>query len=109
PSDGTFSLSDDGAGSPMYNAAWHGNQTIDLSDILEANNISFLMGATLVSVNLDNTLAVTSESGTYSFIAKKDFDVTTVPGTESNVPEPAAASLAALIGLGLAGTRRRLR
>ena len=60
--------------------------------------------ATRVEIVIDNSLLTTSQPGTVSFIAKKEFIL-----DHDVVPEPTTAGLVgvALCGLGLAGARRR--
>ena len=104
PSGGSYQLGADGGGGPLFNTAWTGNTLIDVNAILAANNIPYTLGATKVSVNLDNTLVALSENGTSSLIAKKDADGVTIT---TNVPEPSSVVLALLGSLGLGWLRRR--
>lgn len=59
--------------------------------------------ATWVKVAIDNTLITLSEAGSLSFIAKKDFRISTTP----NIPEPATLMLTGLAGVISLAFRRR--
>jgi hypothetical protein len=103
PSGGNYGLATDGGGGPLFNSGWTGVSTIDIEQILIDNGIPFTLGATLVSVNMDNTLTALSENGTSSLIAKKDADGVTI----TVIPEPSSAVLALLGTLALGLIRRR--
>lgn len=101
PSGGDFDLVSDGPG-PLVNAIWSGEIMVDIQQALIDNNISFVNGATKVSVSFDNTLMAQSEAGTSAFIAKKD-----VGGVGITViPEPASMVLLAAGGLCMLGRHR---
>ena len=74
---------------------------VDLTQALIDNNIPYVNGVTKISVVFDNTLVALSESGTSSFIGKKD-----VGGVGITViPEPATIGLLTLGGVCLLGRR----
>lgn len=95
PSNGDYFL----PGEAAIAAPWFGIGTLDIQAALAQQDIAG--NATKIKVISNNTLVTTSESGTVSFIKKKDLDI----GVEVGVPEPAALSLAVL-GLGLMFRRR---
>jgi len=103
PSGGTFGLGTDGGGGPLYSSNWSGSTSLNLNSILASNNIPFQVGATKVSINLDNTLAAISQAGTSALIAKKNANgvVITV-----NLPEPCSLALGAMGLVGLVARRR---
>jgi hypothetical protein len=103
PSGGTYGLLTDGGGGPLYSDNWSGSETININNILTANNVDYDLGATKISVNLDNTLIALSEAGTFSLIAKKDFGGLTF----TVIPEPSAMVLFGLASLGLVVSRRK--
>ena len=108
PHAGEYRLGTHGGGGPFYTTAWSGGLTLNINQILVDNGVSFIDGATLVQINLDNTLLATSENGTQSFIAKKAVGgVAFVIETEP-IPEPSSALLA-LVGCGLVGGFRLRR
>jgi hypothetical protein len=108
PSGGTYFLGTDGGGGPIFNTQWNGSVTLDIDAILIANGFNIPPGAidpdggaTKISIDMDNTLTAVSQTGTSSFIAKKDFGVITIrsnvptePGGGNEVPEPASMGLA---------------
>ncbi|MCA9147688.1 MAG: hypothetical protein KDA92_00245 [Planctomycetales bacterium] len=104
PDNGTYRLGTEGGGGPLFQTIWNGLIDIDVDQILTDNGISFTSGATLVSINLDNTLVASSQDGTTSFIAKKDADGVTIT---TNLPEPSSMLLALLGAAGLGMIRRR--
>ncbi len=101
---GTFDLV--GAGGPPFaSGVWTGSLAVDLDGALVAGSIPFSLGATRVSVALDNTLTGNSESNTSAFIAKKDAKGLSI----TVVPEPTAFTLTflGLAGLGAMTIRKR--
>lgn len=110
PSGGTFGLLSDGGGGPVYFDDWNGSLLLDVDAILAAKVLSgdipaFSLGATKISINLDNTLVAQSQAGTEVLIAKKNFGVS----IDVNIPEPTSCGLAGigLLGLGLGVVRQR--
>jgi len=105
PSGGTYFLGTDGGGGPIFNTQWTGTATLPVEDILTANGVPFTIGATKISIDLDNTLVAVSERATSAVIGKKDFGGVSITVI---IPEPASFGLA---GLGaavlLAPARRR--
>jgi hypothetical protein len=109
PSGGTYFLGTDGGGGPIFNTQWTGSVTLDIDAILTANGIAG--DATKVSIDLNNSLAAVSQTGTSAVIEKKDFGgltihvagSTAIPGP---IPEPASLMLA---GVGVMGLLRRRR
>ncbi|MGD9635362.1 MAG: PEP-CTERM sorting domain-containing protein [Pirellulales bacterium] len=104
PSGGTYGLGTDGGGGPLYAADWSGGIAIDVDAILTSKNIPFNLGATKVSINLDNTLIALSQNGTFSLIAKKDFGGLSVT---VNIPEPSTVLMLGLASIGLVIARRK--
>jgi PEP-CTERM motif len=80
---------------------WTGNLTVDVDAALAILGIP--AQATKVRLSLDNTLVATSETGSGSFIAKKDIPIK----IDVTVPEPATWVLAGFAALGLGLARRR--
>jgi hypothetical protein len=103
PSGGTYGLLTDGGGGPLFHTFWSGGVLLDIDSILLANNVGFNLGATKISVNLDNTLTALSEDGTFSLIAKKEFGGLSIT---TNIPEPATFALVGIAVLGLVVSRR---
>jgi hypothetical protein len=103
PSDGNWQLGVDGGGGPIFSTQWGGMLFVDVQSALINSNTPFTLGATKVSVNIDNVLAATSVEGTNATIAKKDFITIT-----TNIPEPATCSLAilGLMGVLAMGSRK---
>jgi len=85
---------------PFTDGQWSGGISIDIENALVNADVDFSLGATFVSVTLDNRLvAYSSATGTTSFIDKKDlsgFSITVVP-------EPSTAALGLLGLLGVFG------
>jgi hypothetical protein len=100
PSGGTFGYLTDGGGGPFpYFDNWSGSLLLDVNGILttavgNGEIPAFTLGATKISINLDNTLVAMSQEGTSALIAKKDFGV----NISVNIPEPTSCGLA-VIGL----------
>lgn len=105
PDGGVYRLNEQGGG-PLQQGNWTGHLTVDLDGALNDAGIPFNVGATMVTVTLDNTLTALSEDGTSAFIAKKDFGGTTITVV---VPEPASLMLLACGLLVLATGRGRRR
>jgi len=97
---GTFVLS----GFGINDGVWDGAMSIDIEALLADNGIDFIYGATLVHVELDNTLKAISQAGTDAFIAKKDFQGFSV----TSIPEPGTATLLGGGSLFLISFRRKL-
>ena len=95
PSNGNFFLATDGAGFQQ----WMGMAFVDVQQQLTNRGMFFSLGATEVSVNLNNLLTAFSETGTSSVISKKDLGLT----VEVNIPEPGGMLLAGAGLLGMAG------
>jgi len=104
PSGGTYGLASDGGGGPLFSAGWSGSLLKNVKQELIDNNIPFTLGATEVSINLDNTLTALSEAGTFSLIAKKDFGGVSIT---VNIPEPATWLLVSACGVAAAVFGRR--
>ena len=105
PSGGTYELGADGGGGPLFSTIWSGSWLKNIEQELINNNVPYTLGATKVSINLDNTLTALSEAGTFALIAKKDFGGVSIT---VNIPEPATWLLVSVCGvLAAAGGRRR--
>lgn len=97
--DGKYELpSNSGSGQ-----AWSGSISIDINDMLITNGLA--ANATKVSVNLDNKLVAQSESGSFTYIDKKDFDGFSI----TVIPEPSSIFLMGFGVFGLVVLKRRLR
>lgn len=113
---GTFHLVSD-AGLGLSGLPWTGGQLVDLDAALNNHNpkIPFALGATKISVDLDNSLVAQSENGTFSLIDKKDFGGLAVTvnmphgGGGPDSPEPTSLVLACLGLAGVAVGRRYSR
>ena len=103
PSGGSFGLASDGGGLPIFHSLWTGSLGVNVAQILTAESVPFPLGATSISIDIVNTLTGTSEAGTQSLIAKKDFGITSI-----TIPEPGTGLIT---GLGIARlvAGRRLR
>jgi hypothetical protein len=104
PSGGTFGLATDGGGGPLVSAAWSGSLTKNIEQVLIDNNVAYSLGATQISIALDNTLTALSEAGTFSLIAKKDFGGVSIT---VNIPEPATWLMVSIFGMAMAFAGRR--
>jgi hypothetical protein len=71
PTDGTWQLGVDGNGGPSFTSQWNGELFVDVQDALNKSGMSYTRGATRVTVNLNNVLAATSETGTSASVGKK--------------------------------------
>ena len=102
--DAEWQLSVDGGGGVSYATQWAGSILLDIEDLLDAANQSYNLGATKITINLDNTLEALTTSGASAFIAKKEFGGLSVtvnqPPPGGEIPEPATL---ALVGLAMAG------
>lgn len=103
PSGGSYDLANDG---PGVGVIWTGSLNLDISgylnDVLGINGV-----ATKIEFDMDNTLVALSETGTISFIQKKQIGgfgmtVTTIP-----VPSAIYPGMALLAGLGVMRRRRQ--
>jgi hypothetical protein len=102
--DATWSISGDSTNGVSYFTLWEGSVVIDIEAYLNAENVDFDLGATKITVNLDNTLNAASQENASAVISKKDFGGVTFtvnePGPGGEIPEP---STLVLVGLSLAG------
>jgi hypothetical protein len=98
-----------GSEGPMNGFLWTGGQFFDIEQGLVDRGYTVNLGATKISVNLDNLLYAQSQPLAGAFIDKKDFGGLTitvnVPG--GGIPEPTSASLVALGLVGMACWGRR--
>jgi hypothetical protein len=107
PSDGDYSLSDDGGGGPNFQTDWNGSVFVDFFDELNDRGIPFDLGVTKISVAFDNTLSAVSAAGASAFIAKKDTDGIIII---VNIPEPSSIVLVMFAsGAVLLRRRQKLR
>jgi hypothetical protein len=99
--DGTWKLGSDGE--TLALPPWTGSQSISLSQALIDNSVPFSLGATRISLELENALYAQSESGTVAFIDKKDFGGLSItvnrPPGSTPVPEPASFLAFLLVAL----------
>ena len=108
PSDGDYDLITDGGGGPRYHTIWTGSLLVDVMGILDAAVANgdippYNVGATKISINMDNTLTALSEVGTFAVIAKKDAGGISIT---VNIPEPTSLALAGLCLLAFGLARR---
>ena len=109
PSGGTYFLGTDGGG-PIFNTQWSGSVTLDIDAILTANGITG--DATRISIDLNNSLAAVSQTGTSAIVEKKDFGGLTIRvaapagAIPAIIPEPASLTLAAAGLLAMLARRR---
>lgn len=94
---GQYETNDEGAGTHI----WTGSLLIDLDQIIF--NAGGTGRATLVEINLNNTLVAFAQSGASARIEKKDIDGLAI----TVVPEPTTALMMALGLVGLASFRRQ--
>jgi hypothetical protein len=99
---GSFDLVGAG-GPPLASGIWTGSIIVDLDSALTQANVPYGLGATKVSVALDNTLTAISEQTTQAFIAKKDTKGLSI----TVVPEPTSVVLTFLGLVGMSLTMRR--
>jgi hypothetical protein len=78
PSEGTFGLETDGFGGPSFISQWTGFASFDIAGALEVGGIEFSVGATVVDVTIDVSIAASSQAGTTAFISARDFSVVPV-------------------------------
>jgi hypothetical protein len=104
PTDAMWLLGVDGSGTSNFSTQWSGVLDVDLENALILSGRPFSRGVTKVSVNINNVLAATSETGSEATIAKTDMLIITT----DVVPEPAAISLA-LLALACGLMARRVR
>jgi hypothetical protein len=100
---GTWRLGTEGS---VNGFLWTGSMLFDINQELANRGINFNLGATKISVSLDNLLLAQSEPQSGAFIDKKNFELT----VEVNIPEPTTVFLGAIalmVGALSAGRRRR--
>lgn len=85
---------------------WDLSSSFDIDQLLIDAGVSFSLGATKLTVALDNTLQALATSGAAANIVKKDFDI----DVETRViPEPATCALGMLgLTMVLASRRRKI-
>jgi len=83
-------------------AQWDLSKTFDLDAALNNALQNFALGATKLTVKVNNTLTALSQPGSAAGIFKKDFDI----DVETRVPEPTSLVLAAFSLIGVLATRR---
>jgi hypothetical protein len=84
-------------------AFWSNSLDFDLNAALDAEGLSYVLGATALTVRLNDTLIALSQPGSAANIVKKNFRIT--PETEL-IPEPTTLGMA-LMGLALIAVSRR--
>lgn len=82
---------------------WSVSDFFDLEQALVDRSIPFVLGATKLTVTIDNTLVAQASSGSNAFIQKKSFSI----DVETKVPEPATFVLAAAAAAGMGVIARR--
>jgi hypothetical protein len=75
----------------FINGSWTGSQLIDITSFLQTHGFPNAIGATKITVALDNKLYAQSEVEATAMIDKKDFFTVT-----TNIPEPTSCVLALL-------------
>jgi len=83
---------------------WDLSSSFDIDQILTDAGVSFDLGATKLTVSLDNILQALADPAALATIRKKEFDVEI--GTRREIPEPATCALAVL-GLTMIVASRR--
>ena len=83
---------------------WLGSLDLDLGQALADAGVAYAYGATLLDVEVENTLTAFAEVESSASIVKKDFRAQTLT---SVVPEPSSLALALLGLAAVAGIRRR--
>jgi hypothetical protein len=101
PSDGDFSLADDGPG-PLVQGVWSGLVEIDIDAAVADAGYTPVLGATRVTIVADNSLLAISDEGTTALIEKKDFSGLAI----AIIPEPGTLALL-VAGIGILGALRR--
>jgi hypothetical protein len=95
PSNGDFDITNDGP-TPIQ-GTWDGVLLIDVAQMLSDLGIVSQRGATLISVNLGNTLASLSSVDTSSEISKSSWVLTANTDGEELAPGPATKSISGII------------
>jgi PEP-CTERM motif len=102
PSGGTYGLATDGGGLPIFHTQWSGSLLVNVAQILTQASVPFTLGATKISVVVDNELSSASQAGTSAIISKQDFGGISITinmpggGGDPEIPEPSSLALAGL-------------
>jgi len=75
-------------------APWTLQHSLDLDAALTTAGKTFTFGVTKAEITVDDQLLATTDPGNFSFIDKKDFDITV--NTDPMIPEPTTLVLAGL-------------